>query len=74
MYRRGGEHLSNKIKAIRVQKGITQKKLADAVGVSSPYIHDLENNNRGARNETLDKIAAALGVTVSELLGEEKAG
>ena len=66
--------MSNKIKAIRVQKGITQKKLADAVGVSSPYIHDLEINNRGARNETLDKIAAALGVTVSELLGEEKAG
>lgn len=62
--------MSNKIKAIRAQKGITQKQLADAVGVSGPYIHDLENDNRGAKNETWNKIAAALGVTVDELIGK----
>lgn len=51
---------------------MTQTELATRAMVSQPYIHDLENNNRGAKRETLDRIANALGVTVDELT--EKAG
>jgi transcriptional regulator with XRE-family HTH domain len=49
---------------------MTQKALAQAVGVSSPYLHDLEKEARGAKRETLEKLASALGVTVDELIGK----
>ena len=38
-------------------------------GVSPPFLYDLENGRRGARPETMERIAAALGVTVEELKG-----
>ena len=56
-----------KIKALREEQNIAQIELARRVGVSQPYLHDLENNKRGARQETLEKIAAELGVKVEDL-------
>lgn len=55
------------IRAIRIDRRMTQQELATACGVSQPYIVDLERGARGARPETLERIAAALGVDVSEL-------
>ena len=52
---------------------LTQSELAALVGVSQPYMHDLENNRRGAKPETLERIAAVLGVKVEELF-DQKAG
>ena len=63
----------NQIKSIRKEKGITQRELANKAEISAPYLFDLENNRRGAKPETLERIAAALGVTTVELI-EKKAG
>lgn len=63
--------MSNKIKAIREAKGMRQSELADKAGVSRPYMYDLENGARGAKPDTLSRIAEVLGVTVDELIGEE---
>lgn len=63
----------NRIKEIRIAKGISQKELASKAGVSQPFVHDLENENRGAKPETLEKIASALECTVEELYGEQEA-
>ena len=60
--------MTNNIKKIRVLKGVKQYELANAAGISSPYLFDLENGNRGAKPETLERIATALGVTVNDLL------
>lgn len=62
----------NRIKEIRKEKGITQSSLALLANVSQPYINDLENNRRGAKPETMMRIAKALGVPVDDL--EAKAG
>ena len=59
----------NRIKALRLEREMTQKELAQAVGVSSPFMHDLENGNRNAKPATMRKIAAALGCTVEALKG-----
>ena len=67
---RGGEKV-NRIKEIRERKGLQQKELAKLVGLSAPYLHDLENDRRGAKQETLERIANGLGVTVMELTGKE---
>lgn len=61
----------NRIKEIRQTKGMMQKDLAEAVHVSQPYMHDLENGNRGAKRETLERIAKALNVNVSDLMTED---
>ena len=65
--------MSNRIKEIRIAKGISQKELASKAGVSQPFVHDLENENRGAKPETLEKIASALECAVEELYGEQEA-
>ena len=57
----------NRIKEIRERVGIQQKELAERADISRPFLCDLENNRRGAKDETLRRIADALGVTVDEL-------
>lgn len=61
------------IEKIRRERHITQAALAEAVNVSQPFIHDLENGNRNAKPETWERIAAALGCTVDELLDKRDA-
>lgn len=58
----------NRIKEIREGLKISQVELSGKAKVSQPYLHDLENNRRGAKPETLARIAGALGVTVNELI------
>lgn len=58
----------NRIKEIREFMKITQIELSKRAEVSQPYLHDLENNHRGAKPETLSRIAEALGVTVNDLI------
>lgn len=62
----------NCIKKIREFQRISQKNLAEAANVSQPYLHDLENNRRGAKPDTLMRIANALGVTASDLQEKEE--
>lgn len=57
----------NCIQEVRKAAGMTQTELANAAGVSQPYIVDLERGARGAKPETWERIAAALGVTVPDL-------
>ena len=57
----------NKIKEIRKKKGLTQKQLGERLGVSQTMIAQYENGKRKPKLETLNKIASALDVSVSEL-------
>lgn len=61
------------IRRIREECGLTQKALAEAAGVSAPFMYDLENGNRNAKPETLARIAAALGCTIDELYERKEA-
>lgn len=61
------QNFGKRIKEIRSQRGLTQERLADAIGVDRSYMGFVE---RGERNPTLDKIARiakALKVSLSEL-------
>jgi transcriptional regulator with XRE-family HTH domain len=58
-----------KIKEIRESKKISLKALAKLSGISDGYISELETGKKtNPTFETIDKIAKALNVTVSELL------
>jgi XRE family transcriptional regulator, regulator of sulfur utilization len=65
--------LGARIRAERTQRGISLQALAQRAGVSSSMVSEVE---RGAKVPTilvLQRIANALGVSVSRLLGEERA-
>ncbi|QCP88118.1 XRE family transcriptional regulator [Cereibacter sphaeroides] len=49
-------------------RGVTQTKLADAVGLTTGYVSLLVSNNRKPSHEVLLSIADYLGVSVNDLL------
>lgn len=57
-----------KIKKIRLKKGITQKQLAELLNTSQQNLAQYESGKRKPKIETLRKIAHALNVPVTELV------
>ena len=57
----------NRIKEVRELLRVSQVELARSAGISQPYLCDLENNRRGAKPETMARIANALGVHITDL-------
>ena len=56
-----------RVRELRLEQGFSQEAFADRVGVHRTYLGGIE---RGERNPALDniaRIAAALGITLSEL-------
>ena len=56
-----------RIKAARKKVGLTQKELGERMGQSFQSIAQWENDLRNPKLETLQRIAAALGVSIYEL-------
>lgn len=57
----------NKVRAYREQRGMTQAELAEKAGVTQSFISDLEGNKKFPLLSTMDKIAHALGIDVTDL-------
>ena len=61
------EELGKKIKRMRVNRGLTQEQLAEAVDVSQRTLSGIEIGENFVTAETLDKIIKALSTTSEEL-------
>ena len=59
--------IGENIKRIRKEKGLSQKELGQKLGVSQQMIGQYEKSNAVPKLETLQKIADALDVPLSEL-------
>lgn len=59
--------VSGRIRSLREQAGLTQVQLAKKSGLPQSHISRLENGEHSPSHVTLEKIANALGVPVSEL-------
>lgn len=64
--------ISERIRKIRVIKGLSPRQLAQLTNLSPATISRLEANHRNPGTDTLQRLAAAFEVTVSFLLGEEE--
>lgn len=62
--------VNDKIREARKKAGITQKQLAKKLGVSSAMIAQYETGKRNPKMQTLEKIANALEIPVSDLYGD----
>ena len=69
--RKGAVLITNNILKIRTEKGLTQAQLAEMLNVQQSMISMIENEERNPSVDVLLKLAAALGVTVDELIGKE---
>ena len=57
------------VRKLRSKKRLSQKALADKIGISVSYVSMLERGQRSPPLETIEKMAKALGVTPAALLG-----
>lgn len=60
-----------KIQKYRIAQGLTQENLAEKVDISVSYISEIENGKKRPSLKTLEKIAAALDVSIVSLMGED---
>jgi transcriptional regulator with XRE-family HTH domain len=66
--------ISRRVKELREAKAISQQALANAAGLSTSVISQLEQGSKAdPRLSTLQALAKALRVDVCELIGEETA-
>ncbi len=63
--------IGDNIKRLRNEKGLTQKQLGDLCGMADSAIRRYENGGSNPKFGTVQKIAAALQVSVSELYPAE---
>jgi transcriptional regulator with XRE-family HTH domain len=66
------EFIGTKLRAIRVSKKLSAKKLGAKVGVTGKHIYDIEKNRRGASVKLINKIAESLSVRVSDLTDDSQ--
>lgn len=60
-----------RIKSILKEKGMTNIAIADKVGITRPNMSNIVNGKTKPSLETLDKIADALNVHISELFEKD---
>ena len=63
--------VGKKIRYVRKQRGYTQYQLADAVNADVSTINKIENDKANPSLDMLEKLAAALGVKITELLEDQ---
>lgn len=67
---RGRQSLGNRIRRSRLDAGLTQKSLAGAASIGRVTLVRIENGEQSPKFKTLDALANALGVRVTDLLVE----
>ena len=60
--------IATNMKLARLQRGMTQWQLAIAAKVDLSYVQRLERGRQNVTVRTLARVAAAIGIPVSELL------
>ena len=60
-----------RIRALRLERGLTQEALCERAEVSVDAVNRIENGTRVPTIDTLEKIASALGSSVADLLHKQ---
>ena len=59
----------NLVRVRREHRGLTVKSLAEKAGIAPAYLSQIETGKRDGTVATVKKLAAALGITVDDLVG-----
>ena len=58
----------NPVRVWREHRGLTQQQLAEAVGISVPYLSQIESGKRRGSAEVLAAIARELGLSLDDIV------
>lgn len=61
------KEFGGRVRALREQAGLSTNKFALMVGLSKSFIIQIEHGRRNISLDTIERIAAGLNMTVSEL-------
>lgn len=61
----------DKMRMLRLEKRITQTQLAEAIGISQPYLNNFEVGRYVPSLEHMEKIAEVLGCSAKDLIIEK---
>lgn len=64
--------LGNKVRELRIQKGLSQDELAFYCGIDRPQISKIEQGKVNVTLDTIEKLSKALNIKTSLLLDEKK--
>ena len=62
------ELVRQRVRALRVERGLTQEELCERAGISVDAVSRIEGGSRVPTLETLERLAHALGVGVADLV------
>ena len=62
------------VRKLRLLQGISQESFADLCDLHRTYVSDIELGKRNISLENIDRIAEALGISISELFREVEKG
>lgn len=62
----------NPVKVWREYRGLTQQQLADAAGISKPYLSQIETGRRKGTTEILSAIAKTLDISLDEIIEKKE--
>ena len=60
------ENISNKIKKLRTEKGLSQEKLAYKIGIGRKYASLIEKGTVNISVKILSKVCLGLGISMSD--------
>ncbi len=61
-----------KVRTRRKARGLTQKALAQKVGISASYLNLIESDRRAVGGSLLQRIAEQLGLELADLSGDQE--
>ena len=63
--------VGQRLRAIRLLRRLTLREVADAAGVSESFVSQLERGRSSASVATLQRLAVAVGIEISDLFADE---
>ncbi len=63
---------SDRLSALRKQRGLTQEALADLIGITKTQVYRYENGSSQPTLDVIKNLAIALSVTTDQLIFEEE--
>lgn len=60
------EQFGNRLRQLRISKGLSQEKFSFVCGLDRTYIASVEKGKRNISLENIEKIACALNISISD--------
>lgn len=67
------EILARNLRRLRAERGLSQEELAHRAGLNRNYVGMIEREENAATVDTIDLLAAALGVCATDLIDSDAA-